>query len=292
MNKYDINLNLYRSFYYVAKYGGFTKASTAINIAQSSLSANVKNLEDILEEKLFTRNVSDVSLTKYGQELYMKLEEVKNILDGERTQNELKIGCARFIADNYLIESISNFKNKNKDTKLSFSFANTTDMFQMLRKEELDLIVCRYPVFFKFASNVHVEKIIDAENAFVCSKEFYDNSKIGDENYVIPMILPDSSEKRRNIEQYLIDSNINYSVEIEIPNSVLLKKLILSGMGVGYINKRFVEKELNSGSLVLLDALKNVPTDNVSIVYNTTNKNKLISDFVNSLKKGIKKNDS
>ena len=27
MNNFDVNLNLYRSFYYVAKYSGFTKAS-------------------------------------------------------------------------------------------------------------------------------------------------------------------------------------------------------------------------------------------------------------------------
>ena len=44
MNKFDINLNLYRSFYYVAKYGGFTKASKHANISQSSLSSNVKKI--------------------------------------------------------------------------------------------------------------------------------------------------------------------------------------------------------------------------------------------------------
>lgn len=46
MNNFDVNLNLYRSFYYVAKYGGFTKASKQANISQSSLSSNVKNLEE------------------------------------------------------------------------------------------------------------------------------------------------------------------------------------------------------------------------------------------------------
>ena len=46
MNKFDINLNLYRSFYYVAKYGGFTKASKYALISQSSLSSNIKNLEN------------------------------------------------------------------------------------------------------------------------------------------------------------------------------------------------------------------------------------------------------
>lgn len=289
MNKFDINLNLYRSFYYVAKFGGFTKASTHINTSQSSLSASVKNLEDLLNKKLFVRSSNDVTLTNYGRELYLKLDEIKNILDDELLHNELKIGCTRFIADNYLSDVVENFKNKNKSVKLSFNFANTTDMFQMLKKEELDLIICRYPMFFKFENYVRVEKIIDVENVFACSKDFYDKEKILEKDYIIPMILPDSSEKRRNIEQYLIDNNINYSVEIEIPNSVLLKKLILNGLGVGYINKKFIEEELKSGKLMILDIFKNVPTDNVSIVFNSKNINRLINEFVDIIKRVLKK---
>lgn len=289
MNKFDINLNLYRSFYYVAKFGGFTKASTHINTSQSSLSASVKNLEDLLNKKLFVRSSTDVTLTNYGRELYLKLDEIKNILDDELLHNELKIGCTRFIADNYLSDVVENFKNKNKSVKLSFNFANTTDMFQMLKKEELDLIICRYPMFFKFENYVRVEKIIDVENVFACSKDFYDKEKILEKDYIIPMILPDSSEKRRNIEQYLIDNNINYSVEIEIPNSVLLKKLILNGLGVGYINKKFIEEELKSGKLMILDIFKNVPTDNVSTVFNSKNINRLINEFVDIIKRVLKK---
>ena len=281
MNKFDINLNLYRSFYYVAKFGGFTKASTHINTSQSSLSASVKNLEDLLNKKLFVRSSTDVTLTNYGRELYLKLDEIKNILDDELLHNELKIGCTRFIADNYLSDVVENFKNKNKSVKLSFNFANTTDMFQMLKKEELDLIICRYPMFFKFENYVRVEKIIDVENVFACSKDFYDKEKILEKDYIIPMILPDSSEKRRNIEQYLIDNNINYSV--------LLKKLILNGLGVGYINKKFIEEELKSGKLMILDIFKNVPTDNVSIVFNSKNINRLINEFVDIIKRVLKK---
>ena len=88
MNKFDINLNLYRSFYYVAKFGGFTKASTHINTSQSSLSASVKNLEDLLNKKLFVRTSTDVTLTNYGRELYLKLDEIKNILDDELLHND------------------------------------------------------------------------------------------------------------------------------------------------------------------------------------------------------------
>ncbi|MGN1342579.1 MAG: LysR family transcriptional regulator [Bacilli bacterium] len=292
MNNFDVNLNLYRSFYYVAKYGGFTKASKNANISQSSLSSNVKNLEDQLGKKLFKREKVDISLTNYGKDLFLRLEEIKNILDDELINNELKIGCTRFIADNYLADSVSKFKRANNNVKLSFTFANATDMFQMLKKEELDIVVCRYPMFFKFENHVKVEKIADAENIFVCSKKFYEEIYQNNDNFVYPMILPGSSEKRRNIEQYLIDNGINYSVEIEIPNSTLLKKLIINNVGIGYINKRFIEEEVESGTVVIINDFKNIPTDSISIVYNSKNKNNLLIKYIDSLKNTIKNSDN
>lgn len=292
MNNFDINLNLYRSFYYVAKYGGFTKASKHVNISQSSLSSNVKNLEEQLNKKLFKREKSDVFLTNYGKDLFLRLEEIKTILDDELINNELKIGSTRFIADNYLADSISEFKIKYSNAKLSFVFANATDMFQMLKKDELELVICRYPMFFKFENHIKVEKIADAENVFVCSKRFYEEKFQKSDNYINPMILPGSSEKRRNIEQYLIDNNINYTVEIEIPNSNLLKKLIINDVGIGYINKRFIKEEIENGSVVVIDEFKNPPTDSISIVYNSRNKNSLLIKYIDNLKKAIKNSDN
>lgn len=292
MNKLDINLNLYRSFYYVAKYSGFTKASIHTNISQSSLSSNVKNLEELLDNKLFERNLTAVSLTSYGRDLYLKLEEVKSILNDESSHSELKIGCTRFIADNYLANSITAFKKINSNVKLSFNFSNATDMFQMLKKDELDIIVCRYPLFFKFENYIQVEKLFDAENVFACSKKFYNQKELKKKDYIYPMILPDSSEKRRTIEQYLIDNNVNYSIEIEIPNSTLLKKLILNDMGVGYINKKYVENEIENGLIMILENFRNMPTDSIAIVFNSRSKNKLLFDYINILKDNIKKNDN
>lgn len=123
-------------------------------------------------------------------------------------------------------------------------------------------------------------------------KKFYEEKFQNCDDYVCPMILPGSSEKRRNIEQYLIDNNINYSVEIEIPNSTLLKKLIINDMGIGYINKKFIEDEVENGLVVVIESFKNIPTDSISIVYNTKDKNKLVLKYIDSLKKTIKNSDN
>jgi len=294
MNKFDINLNLYRSFYYVAKYGGFTKASKYALISQSSLSSNIKNLENILDVKLFERSITNIKLTNDGKELFEKLNEITNILNGHIQKQEFNIGCIRSIADNYIADAIKLFTEKNKDIKINIYYENNSDLYQMLKKDDLDILVCRYPLFYKFEKYICVEKIKDIENVFACSKDYYNKevSKMKNKNYTYHLILPNSSEKRRTIEQYLIDNNMNYIVDIEIPNSTLLKNLILNGTAIGYINKKYIEKELANGSLVCLNNFKNIPLDNLTIIYNSNINNDLINDFVKDIKKTIKKTNN
>ena len=290
MNNFEINLNLYRSFYYVAKYGGFTKASKIAMISQSALSSNIKNLEECLNKRLFDRRISEISLTPDGKELFLKVEEVFNILNSSIDKKEINIGCVRFIADNYLDSAIVQFKNQFPNIKLNFDFQNVTELYQLLKKDELDIIISRYPLFYKFEQYIQVEKIIDVQNVFVCSSKFYEQEKEKMEldNYIYPLILPNSSEKRRNIEQYLINMNIVYNVEIEIPNSNLLRNLIMNSIGIGYINKKFIQKEIDNGSVVELKNFKNLPIDNISIIYNSKKNNKIVTSFIEILKDTIR----
>ena len=101
------------------------------------------------------------------------------------------------------------------------------------------------------------------------------------------MILPDASEKRRNIEQYLIDNEINFDVVFEVPSSNLLIKLIKEGIGIGYINKKFIEEEVKNGNVVILDNFKNLPVDNISVIYNSKKINLKTKEFIDVLKHTI-----
>ena len=159
----------------------------------------------------------------------------------------------------------------------------------MLKKDQLDLVISRYPQFYKFDKDMVIEKLFDAENVFVCSKRFYKKEckKLSNEKYKFPMILPDASEKRRNIEQYLIDNEINFDVVFEVPSSNLLIKLIKEGMGIGYINKKFIEEEVKNSNVVILDNFKNLPIDNISVIYNSKKINLKTKEFIDVLKHTI-----
>lgn len=290
MNKFNINLNLYRSFYYVAKYEGFTKASFHANISQSSLSSNIKKLESELDTLLFNRVGTNIKLTQNGKDLYEKLSQIVSILESDNTrEQEINVGCIRFIADNYLSDAIIEFKNKFKDIKINLNILYNADLYKMLKKDLIDIVICRYP-FYKFDNDIVIEKIFEAQNVFACSKKYYDknNKKFNNEDYVYSLILPDSSEKRRNIEQCLIDNNIKYKVSIELPNSNLLKTLIKSDLGIGYINKKFIESDVKKGDIVIIDTFKNLPIDNITIMYNKKKINNITKYFIKIIKNNIK----
>ena len=119
----------------------------------------------------------------------------------------------------------------------------------VLRTKTLCFTVFSIKIFVRSTNSRILFSHFLSENVFVCSKKFYEEKFQNCDDYVCPMILPGSSEKRRNIEQYLIDNNINYSVEIEIPNSTLLKKLIINDMGIGYINKAVANIEKGLGRM-------------------------------------------
>lgn len=290
----DINLNLYKSFYYVAKYGGFTNASKHIYLSQSSLSSNIIKLESLLNKKMFNRNFSDITLTDDGKILFLKLEEIIKILDYNQEKQYLNIGCVRFIADNYLDDIISKYKEKYRNIKISIIFENATELYHLLKKDEIDILICRYPLFYKFEQHIFIEKITNTENVFACSKTFFDINKLkfSDYNYVYPLILPNSSEKRRTIEQYLIDNDIKYTVEVELPSSNLLKKLILNNSGIGFVNKKFIKEEIESGEIVVLEKFKNVPNDNITVMYNSTKENHNMINFIQLLNDNIDKTNS
>ena len=84
----NINLNLYRIFYCVAKEKSITKASKKLFISQPAISKSIKKIESDLNTVLFIRNLNGVSLTEQGKVLYFYIEKAyKNIILAEQALN-------------------------------------------------------------------------------------------------------------------------------------------------------------------------------------------------------------
>ena len=98
----DINYELYKVFYFVAKTLSFSEASKCLYISQSAVSQSVKVLEKKLGQTLFIRSTKRVQLTPEGEILFKHIEPAMNLIHKGETQlleaNTLNGGQLRIAA--------------------------------------------------------------------------------------------------------------------------------------------------------------------------------------------------
>lgn len=141
--------NLY-SFLRVTELGSFTKAAAELNYAQSTVTMQIKQLEDELGVPLFERIGKKNMLTAYGQQLveyanqmlYLENQIFSIGKEGSEKGNaSLRIGVVESIMCSLISDSIWKFNSKFPDVKIQIRLAVTETLFDLLRHNEVDIIL-------------------------------------------------------------------------------------------------------------------------------------------------------
>lgn len=274
----NINLNLFKIFYEVAKYGSLSLTSKKIIISQPAISKSIKQLEDILDEQLFYRTINGMSLTSKGKELFNYVEEANNcIRTGIRSviesnilsKGKLCVGAPSHIASFYLYDKIKKFHMDYPKIEISIISRSTDDLIKKLENHEIDFIIDAAPI----EENNKPLKIDDLgkyEHCFVGLKKHNYNNSINSikdlENY--PLILPVAHSfhrKRLNDIAYNYDTKFNNVISIE--TSEMIKESILQDVGIGYILKEVVKRELEEGIFEEIRIEEELPSIDLKLVY-------------------------
>ena len=111
-----INLNHLKSFYTVARFKSYSKASQNLLVQQPALSKTVKTLEEDLGVQLFQRVGRGVELTREGEyiysrchEIFAQVEQIKNYARNEDVplKESITIVCSDLIATKVMPSLIS-----------------------------------------------------------------------------------------------------------------------------------------------------------------------------------------
>lgn len=154
MLKTNINLNLYKVFYEVSKYGSFSKTAQFTYTTQSAVSKSKKKLEEELETQLFYRNPRGIELTEEGKELLFYIEKAYgNLLTAERIMLEkenlekgkLNIGLPSYISSFFFFDKIVDFYNKYPNIEITLMNGSREYLLGLLDKHQIDFIIYSSP---------------------------------------------------------------------------------------------------------------------------------------------------
>lgn len=230
--KVNIDWNKFKSFYYVAKAGSFTAASTVLNITQSTISRSIQTLEYQLKIKLFERTPRGLILTKQGESLLQATEkafeeftraEVLMLEEEEEPQGSLKIATTMAIATVWIMHHISDFMRLYPKLKLVIIGDD----------EQLDLKTRQADVSIRPFMDNHPELIQEPLSTF--HLKLYANRKYL-EDYGVPKNPEDLNDHRLIVFGYDAVNpyhDINWPLRIGMPRGLLREPYLCINTSAG-----------------------------------------------------------
>ncbi len=220
-----MELRQLKYFVKVAEHLSFSKAAKALYITQSTLSQQIKQLEDELNAELLYRNNHKVELTEAGEAF---LEAARKTLaeaeDSRAKIMDLSMGHSGILNigvtysfGSILTESIMAFKRDFPNVTLNVCYKNVSELMEMISNGELDFALSfRSPEKFE---NVESHILFDNKMRIIVRKEHPLTKKqtvrLADlEEY--ELVLPAVGLQARNTFDNIIkDRNLTLNVTIE-----------------------------------------------------------------------------
>lgn len=276
MNK-NINLNLYKIFYEVAKYNSISAAAKNMYLSQPAISKAIKNLEKELNVILFYRTLNGIILTEKGKELFSIVEQGLNsfrLAEKKMEENinlqsgSLSIGVRSHIASFFLMDMIADFHEKYDKIEIVIISRPTAELLKMLTNNEIDFVIDSISERDEL-DGFSLEHLKTISHCFVALPSFVDkNIKSLNQLVEKPLILPVShSSHRQSLNALLLKNNISFKNAISIETSELIYDMVKKGLGIGYILRDMVKKDLDKQKLIEIKVNEKLPKISLVLIY-------------------------
>ena len=254
------NFNHLYYFYVVAKNGSFSEAARELRVSQSSISVQVKELENDLGHTLFHRVKTGVELTESGTAVFQHAEEIFH--DVERIRSTLEeiehqvtgsitVGTVNSIGIYVLPEILKTFKQAFPDAKVAIDFKRPREIIALVNTGRLDLAILTSNRKYAGLTAVPLRKTkmflvapadhpLAAKSA-ITTTDLEAHPFIGYEEGMETRSLMDAAFRRLSLSvEYVMESS----------NVATIKHMVLAGLGMAVLPEAAVGDELRRGLLV------------------------------------------
>ena len=239
----DIDLELYKVFYAVAKNKHMTRASEELHISQPAISQSIKKLEEQLGGTLFLRSNKGMELTEEGKMFfdYVKgaLELIKNAENDftsykDLTKGEIKIGCSTTLTKLLLLDSINEFHKKYPNINFQIENDLTSTLINDLKLGKLDFVIFNESDVKE--KNLNLEKISEMKQGFIYNSNYFkDDINTLQDLDKYPIILQKKESNSRKLLEYITSQNsIKLAPKMEVVSQELVTEFTNIGLGIGF----------------------------------------------------------
>ena len=249
-----------KSFIVVAETLSFTKTAEILNFAQSSISDQIRLLENELGCKLFERLGKTVCLTREGNKFLRYAQKIISLCDEAKQCVEetliptgpLTIATAETLCVFRLPDLFKEYCSCYPEVDVKLQMGNCENFPGMLRKNKIDIAFTLdnervYPDIIS-KTLLHEPLIVVCSNTDSLAKRGkIDITELGGKNLILTQR---GCSYRARFEEYLSSVNIKPNSILEMESIEAIKQYVISGFGISFLPRIAVEKEIEGGQLV------------------------------------------
>ncbi len=240
----DLESELLRAFVAVVDGGGFTRAAERLHRTQSTVSQQLKRLEEKVGTPLLERNTRSITLTErgelmlgYARRLLALNDEAIEALAETRLRGKVRLGSAQEVADGGLANLLAHFTRLHPGVQLEVRVDANLRMLDEVKRGELDLAV----LFLEPGQeNAGCEVMERLRRVWIASPAF----QISD-NEPLPLVLSNGPCIFRNAVLGALDAiGKPWRVVLTTPSLSVTRAAVRAGLGVGVRTDRWLEPDL------------------------------------------------
>lgn len=146
----NLDIDLLRAFATVADVGGFTRAADILLRRQSTLSLQIKRLEDALGHRLLERSSRRVRLTAEGEALLPHVRQMLDLndrivarLNEPALAGNVRLGTPEDFATTHLPNVLARFAQAHPGVQLEVTCDLTLNLMTRFRRGDFDLVLVK-----------------------------------------------------------------------------------------------------------------------------------------------------
>lgn len=238
-----------------ARHLNFTRASEELNLTQSAVSRQVRNLEEFVQTDLFLRVKKRLILSEEGSN-YSKViaehlkgieQETLKLLTKDQNDARLNVGTFPTFGSRWLIPHLNDFTQKHPD--IQFNLITGLEPFDF-KSQDIDVAIQHGDGNWP---EVESKRLVEETVIAVCAPSMVkglDNITV---ESALDFTLLNLQTRQYAWSEWLEAKGVRLKSVVSGPNFETFSMVIraaLSGLGVAIIPEMYIKDELESGKLI------------------------------------------
>lgn len=267
MDMAELNYHHLRYFWAVAHDGNLTRTAERLNLSQSAVSVQIKQLEASLGHALFERRGRQLILTEAGRialdhadAIFAAGRELIGTLEEKgRSRQAIRIGALATLSRNFHIEFLRPTLGR-QDVEIILRSGTSAELLQALEALNLDVVLINRPPSRDAATPFVSHRLSEQPVSLVGIPDLL-KGKSGLNELLAsqPIILPTADTGVRIGFDALTERlGIRPQIAAEVEDMAMMRLLAREGVGLAVLPPIVVQDELSTGRLIEADRLPGI----------------------------------